>query len=259
MYLGDNLVVGGVTGLVEEFDVRRGGDAMVLLTRVPDPRSSGWPSSAGRPAWSAGGETGRAAQRPGARRRVPVRACGARRRRRDRAVSAAASWRSPTPSSTWSTPALAVRSHVVQGYWKDTGRVEDILDANRTMLDLLTTQVDGLWTPRRGLRRRRRRGRCRGRGSELVGPLVLGSGCTVRGSTIGPYASVGADCSLDGTHLVDSIVMAGTSWRRPPGRVPARARGRGRPARRRRGAPARHGDHGSVSARREDGSACAGW
>ena len=114
----------------------------------------------------------------------------------------------------------AVRSHVVQGYWKDTGRVEDILDANRTMLDLLPTQVDGTLDAATTVS---------GavvveagavvEGSELVGPLVLGAGCTVRGSTIGPYASVGADCT-PGRHAPGRLDRHGrdVGARRPPGR-----------------------------------------
>src|SRR5262249_20355817 len=94
----------------------------------------------------------------------------------------------------------AVRSHVVKGYWKDTGRVEDLLDANRTMLDLVPKQVDGSVDAATTVT-----------GtvvveagavveeSELVGPLVLGRGTTVRGSTVGPYASVGPDCTLERT------------------------------------------------------------
>ena len=84
--------------------------------------------------------------------------------------------------------------------------------------------------------------------SELVGPLVIGPGCTVRGSTIGPYASVGADCTLEDTRLVDSIVMAGTSVR--GGRLAACLLGREVVVDLPSGG-ARHrlvlGDHGSVS------------
>jgi glucose-1-phosphate thymidylyltransferase len=108
----------------------------------------------------------------------------------------------------------SVRSHVVKGYWKDTGRVEDLLDANRTMLDLVPKQVDGSVDAATTVS---------GavvveagavvEGCELVGPLVLGRGSAVRGSTVGPYASVGPDCVLERTRLTDSIVLAGTTVR----------------------------------------------
>src|ERR1700734_4499407 len=40
MYLGDNFIVGGITGLVDEFRSARP-DAQIMLTTVPDPRQFG--------------------------------------------------------------------------------------------------------------------------------------------------------------------------------------------------------------------------
>ena len=217
MYLGDNVLVGGVTGLVEEFTdwyARGEVDATILLTRVPDPSQFGVAELADD------GHVVRLEEKP-AQPRSDLALAGVYLF--GPAVHDAVDAIRPSARGELEiTDAIqhlvdtgrTVRSHVVQGYWKDTGRVEDILDANRTMLDLLPTQVDGTLDAATTVS---------GavvveagavvEGSELVGPLVLGAGCTVRGSTIGPYASVGADCTLDGTHLVDSIVMAGTSVR----------------------------------------------
>ena len=59
------------------------------------------------------------------------------------AVARAASSRSPTRSSTSSTAGLRVEPHVVSGWWKDTGRLDDMLEANRLILDNLEPRA---WT-----------------------------------------------------------------------------------------------------------------
>ena len=137
MYLGDNLLQGGITDLVAAFRAERAGRA--------DPADAG-----ARP---------RELRRRRARRRhascalvekptepatdlalvgvYMFTAGDPRRRARDRAVARAASWRSPTRSSTWSTRGMRVEPHIVRGWWKDTGRLEDMLEANRLILDNL--------------------------------------------------------------------------------------------------------------------------
>jgi glucose-1-phosphate thymidylyltransferase len=215
MYLGDNVLVGGVTELVEEFSgwyAAGEADATILLTRVPDPRQFGVAELGDD------GHVLRLEEKP-ANPRSDLALAGVYLF--GPAVHSAVAGISPSNRGELEiTDAIqhlidtgrAVRSHVVKGYWKDTGRVEDILDANRTMLDLLPAQVDGSVDAATTVS---------GavvveagavvEDSRLVGPLVLGPGTVVRGSTVGPYASVGPDCTLTGTRLQDSIVLAGTS------------------------------------------------
>ena len=52
-----------------------------------------------------------------------------------------------------------VDPHVVQGWWKDTGQVADMLEANRLILDAMEERLDGEITdsPDRGPRRDRGR------------------------------------------------------------------------------------------------------
>ena len=61
----------------------------------------------------------------------------------DRAVARAASSRSPTRSSTSSTQGRRVEPHIVRGWWKDTGRLDDMLEANRLILDTIEPRIDG--------------------------------------------------------------------------------------------------------------------
>ena len=104
-----------------------------------------------------------------------------------------------------------VRSHVVTGYWKDTGRAEDLLDANRALLDVqqariggsvdAASTVTGAVVVEEG---------AVVSGSRLVGPLVLGARSTVHGSQVGPHASIGEDCTVRDARVEDSIVLAGS-------------------------------------------------
>jgi len=46
--------------------------------------------------------------------------------------------------------------------------------------------------------------------STLVGPLVVGTGARISGSTVGPYVSVGADCRIDRSTVEKSVLMEGS-------------------------------------------------
>jgi len=101
-----------------------------------------------------------------------------------------------------------VRAVEAAGWWKDTGRPEDLLDANRLVLaGLAAPKVEGELES------------CAmsgpvvvGRdahvvGGALIGPCVLGAGARIRDAIIGPNASVGAGCVVEGGRIEDSIVM----------------------------------------------------
>lgn len=88
MYLGDNFIVGGITGLVDEFRAERP-DAQILLTRVPNPTSFGVAElDMRRPGGGPGGEAEAAQERPRPRRRLPLHAYHTRGRPLHRAVLA---------------------------------------------------------------------------------------------------------------------------------------------------------------------------
>lgn len=105
-----------------------------------------------------------------------------------------------------------VHSEIVRGWWKDTGRPEDILEVNRLILDDLTPEIK---------EEVEIKGEIRGRASidegtkideksVIKGPAVIGSNCVIGSSYIGPYTSIGNNCEIINSEVEDSIVMDGT-------------------------------------------------
>lgn len=103
-----------------------------------------------------------------------------------------------------------IDSHIVEGWWKDTGKPEDILSANRLVLDDIDASRDGRIEE----------------GAEVVGAVdlaesaVIESGAVVRGPTslaanvviesgtyVGPYTSVGENSRLANVQISNSVVI----------------------------------------------------
>ncbi|MBX0297767.1 glucose-1-phosphate thymidylyltransferase [Haloarcula nitratireducens] len=104
----------------------------------------------------------------------------------------------------------SVQSHVVHGWWKDTGKPEDMLQTNRLVLDNLTTEIHGEIendTPIQG-RIKLGEGSTIESGAVVRGPVSIGQGTTVGSDAyIGPYTSIGENCVIDTVHIESSIVI----------------------------------------------------
>ena len=104
-----------------------------------------------------------------------------------------------------------VRSHVIGGWWKDTGKVEDMLEGNRMMLGALETKIEGRVDAATAIE-----GMVRiGKGavverSRLRGPLVIGEGARVTDAYVGPFTSVGPGVELSHCEIEHSIVLERT-------------------------------------------------
>lgn len=105
----------------------------------------------------------------------------------------------------------AVRSSVLKGWWLDTGKKDDLLEANRVILDE--------WVKREIQGNVDDRSRMIGRvvlekgaqviGSEIRGPAIIGAGTVIENSFIGPYTSIGQDCKVINSALEHSVVLDG--------------------------------------------------
>jgi len=215
MYLGDNLLQGGISDLVAAFREHEP-DALILLTPVPDPENYGVAELAEAPA----GEVGRVVrlvEKPShpatdlALVGVYMFTAG---------IHAAARAIEPSPRGELEiTDAIQhlldagqrVEPHVVRGWWKDTGRLDDMLEANRLILDnviervdgeLVDSQVDGRVVIESGARLER---------TTVRGPAIIGAGAELRDCYIGPYTAIGEGCVISGAEVEHSILLAGSS------------------------------------------------
>ena len=119
MYLGDNLLQGGIADLVRAFRANEP-EALILLTPVPDPENYGVAElDDGRRRGAAGREAGRAGHRPRARRRLHVHAAdprGGAGDRAERARRARDHRRDPVARRRRPAGRVARRARVVEGH-----------------------------------------------------------------------------------------------------------------------------------------------
>ncbi len=100
----------------------------------------------------------------------------------------------------------------VQGWWKDTGTVEDLLEANRLVLDDLNRDINGVVEEDTNIRGRVSVGLHTKimNGAIVVGPSVIGSDTKLDdGVYIGPYTSIGNKVTVKRGEIENSILMDG--------------------------------------------------
>jgi len=95
----------------------------------------------------------------------------------------------------------------VEEWWKDTGKPEDILEANRLILEDAQTKNEGTTKNSRIIGRVTIEKGVEIKDSLVKGPSLIGRDCMIRNSYIGPYTSIGNECVIDDTEIEDSIVM----------------------------------------------------
>ncbi|MGI8552115.1 MAG: glucose-1-phosphate thymidylyltransferase [Dehalococcoidia bacterium] len=108
----------------------------------------------------------------------------------------------------------------LEGCWIDTGRVGDILAANRAVLEVAEARIDGHVDAQSELQ---------GiviveagaevRASTIEGPAIIGSGTLVERAYIGPFTSIDHDCLLRDSQIAGSVVLDNTSIDRVPQRI----------------------------------------
>jgi glucose-1-phosphate thymidylyltransferase len=230
MYLGDNLLQGGISDLVAAFREHEP-DALILLTPVPDPQNFGVAELAP----SAPGEVGRVVrliEKPAepatdlALVGVYMFTAGIHDAARAIEPSARGELEITDAIQHLVDGGMRVEPHIVQGWWKDTGRLEDMLEANRLILDnlqeridgeLIDSQVDGRVVIEGGARLER---------TTVRGPAVIGAGAQLSDCYIGPYTAIGENCSICGSEVEHSILLAGSTVSDLDGRMESSLLGR---------------------------------
>jgi glucose-1-phosphate thymidylyltransferase len=217
MYLGDTMLPDGIAGAAAAFAARRSA-ARLLVQPVADPRGFGVAEL------GAGGTVRALVEKP-ERPRSDLAIIGvyfftAAVHRAVAAIAPSARGELEiTDAIQWLLDhGEAVTATRYDGYWKDTGRVEDVLACNRRLLAGLEPAVAGevdaaselvgpvLVEPG-----------ARVVASRIEGPALIGTGTVIERSTVGPHVAIGPRCSLRDTRLTNSIMLAGACVEGVPG------------------------------------------
>jgi glucose-1-phosphate thymidylyltransferase len=209
MYLGDNLLADGLRGLVSTFRSEEP-DALILLTPVSDPEHYGVAELDGE-------HIVRLIEKP---KDPPSNLALVGVYLFSPQIFAAAealepSWRGELEITEAIQGLIddgrTVRSEVVTGWWKDTGQLADMLEANRLVLEEVETRIEGevdedsrvegrvVLSEGASLRR-----------SVVRGPAVIGPGACIEDAYIGPYTSIGDEVHVRRSEVEHSIVLAGS-------------------------------------------------
>jgi len=211
VYLGDNLLKGGITQPAKAFEDTKP-DAMVLLSKVTDPQRFGVAQ------FDPEGRLQRLVEKPkhppSPYALVGVYFLSPRIFKAIRELKP--SWRGELEITEAIQSLLEsgrrVDHEFVQGWWKDTGTPEDILEANRLVLDdrLEATAIEGIVEDGALIQGRVRIDKDAAimKGATIRGPACVGARSRIaQGAYVGPYTSVGSDCELSGCELENTIIM----------------------------------------------------
>ncbi len=206
MYLGDNLVKDGITPLVREFERDRP-NAQILLAHVKNPQDFGV-------AELDGDHVVRLVEKP-KEPKSDLALVGVYMF--DSTIWEAVDAIKPSARGELEiTDAIQylidtgynVRSHVIRGWWKDTGKLEDMLEANRILLEGIERRIDGHVDEHSQVNGRV----IIGRNSHILrsnirGPVIIGENCLIEDAYIGPFTSLHDGVRVIGSEIEHSMIL----------------------------------------------------
>lgn len=208
MYLGDNLIGQGIRHLVEMFE-QATPDALVLLKEVNDPRMFGVAELDGN------GKVRRLIEKPkdpaSNLALVGVYLFGPAIH--DAINGLEPSWRGELEITDAIQRLVdrgrTVHTSILEGWWLDTGKKDDLLEANRVVLDeWIQRDIQGVVDEAsRVLGRVVLQDGAVVRRSQIRGPAVVGTGTVIEDAFIGPYTSIGSDCSIVASTLEHCVLL----------------------------------------------------
>jgi len=113
-----------------------------------------------------------------------------------------------------------VQPHILDGWWIDTGKMEDLLDANRLVLHEMTKRIEGTVAED-----------CTIQGNVVVeagavvvnstlrGPLIIGERTRIESAYVGPFTAIGPDCVVEESEIEHTIVMERSQILHVPHRI----------------------------------------
>jgi glucose-1-phosphate thymidylyltransferase len=210
VYLGDNILLGGIKEYKEKFE-KSDSDALILLTEVNDPQRFGV---------AVLDENKRVIKLIEKPKNPPsnyalVGIYFFKPMIFEAIKHIKPSWRNEleiTDAIQWLIDnGYKVEAEFVRGWWKDTGKPEDILEANRIILDgkidyynegeIINSKIYGRVKIEKGTKIEN---------SVIKGPVIIGKNTIIKDSYIGPYTSIGENCIIENSEIEDSVIMDGT-------------------------------------------------
>jgi glucose-1-phosphate thymidylyltransferase len=221
MYLGDNLLRQGIAEFVDSFEADRAASAapsldgaasppsaQILLARVPDPQRFGVAEI------GPDGEVLQLLEKPD---EPPSDLALVGVYLFDATIHEAVAAIEPSPRGELEiTDAIQwlidhghrVRHEILDGWWKDTGKLDPLLEGNRLILETLEPAVRGSVDGTSSVE---------GRvvvedGAEILasrvrGPAIIGAGTRIVNSYVGPYTSVAAGCEIIDSEIEHSVIL----------------------------------------------------
>lgn len=210
MFLGDNLIKDGITSLVREFEKDKP-NAQILLARVREPERFGV-------AELKNGKIVQLIEKPKepASDLALVGVYMFDKNVFDAVKAIKPSWRDEleiTDAIQYMVDqGLVVTPHIIDGWWKDTGKLEDILEANRIMLDMLEPRNDGFVDSESTIDGKV----VIEKGAEIInskirGPAIIGENTKIINSYIGPFSSIYYEVTIRGSEIEHSVVLEKSS------------------------------------------------
>ena len=225
MYLGDNLIKDGIVPFVQEFE-REKPEAQILLAKVSRPWEFGVAELEGE-------RVVRLEEKP-KQPRSDLALVGVYLF--TKSIFDAVRAIKPSPRGELEitdaiqhliTTGRNVHSHVIHGWWKDTGRVEDLLEANRIVLADLVTEIHGTVDAGTVIEGPVYIGAgTTVTGSRLRGPLVIGAGAHIENAYIGPFSAIADGVRVEQCEVEHSIVLDRSQLLRIDGRIESSLIGR---------------------------------
>ncbi len=218
MYLGDNILKHGIEDIIEQFKKKKP-NALILLTEVTNPQEFGVAVV------DENGAVRKLIEKP---KIAPSNLALVGIYLFDVKVFSAIEHIKPSERNELEiTDAIQwlldnkykIESHMVKGWWKDTGKPDDIIEANLLVLEGIETVNEG------SQKASEIKGRVRTGKSSVIeksvvrGPAIIGDNARIVNSYIGPFSAIGDNAVIENSEIENSVIMEGAQIRNVEKRI----------------------------------------